>query len=245
MTDAVPPLITLPAFAGAAGDSWNGLFDLADELPDGWCLIGGFMVLLHCIERGSVPTRPTDDGDTVVDLRARRSMLYDLTAALVRVGFRADGITADGHQHRWTRGDAAIDVLLPDGIGERASRATGVGGATTLQAPGTTQALDRARRVRVQYGDRIGSLMRPSLLGALVAKAAALSIPDGVRGQRHIVDFCNLAPLVGRADLMGLTSKDRQRLRRMLTKADAHPEIVSGVDGAADGLRRLALAIEA
>ena len=36
MTDAVPPLITLPAFAGAAGDSWNGLFDLADELPDGW-----------------------------------------------------------------------------------------------------------------------------------------------------------------------------------------------------------------
>ena len=86
--------------------------------------------------------------------------------------------------------------------------------------------------------------MRPSLLGALVVKAAALSIPDGVRGQRHIIDFCNLAPLVGRADLVGLTSKDRQRLRRMLAKADAHPEIVSGVDGAVDGLRRLALAIE-
>ena len=190
MTDAAP-LITLPALGGAAGDSWNGLLDLSDELPEGWCLIGGFMVLLHCIERGAIPTRPTDDGDAVVDLRARPTMLRDLTAALVRVGFRADGITADGHQHRWKRGDAVIDVLSPDGIGERAGRATGVGGAPTLQAPGTTQALDRARRVRVRHGDRIGSLMRPSMLGALVAKAAALSIPDGVRGQRHITDFCN------------------------------------------------------
>jgi hypothetical protein len=244
MTD---PLLTivLPVLGGAAGDSWDGLLDLSEEIPDGWCLIGGFMVLLHCIERGAVPTRPTDDGDAVVDLRARQGMLREVTGALVRRGFRAGAITADGHQHRWVRGDAVIDVLIPEGIGERAGRVTGVGGGTTLQAPGTTQALDRSSRVRIQHGERSGTIMRPSLLGALVAKAAALSIPEGSRGQRHIVDFCNLAALVGRRDVAGLTPKDRGRLRKMLSAAADHPEIVSGVDGAVDGLGRIALAIRA
>ncbi|GAA2035906.1 hypothetical protein GCM10009819_20540 [Agromyces tropicus] len=245
MSDAPePPLIELPPLGGAADESWTGVLDLADEVPDGWCLIGGFMVLLHCLERGAVPTRPTDDGDAVVDVRARPTMLRTLTGALVRLGFSADGISADGHQHRWTRGTASIDVLLPDGVGERAGRATGAGGATTLQAPGTTQALDRASLVRVQHGGRVGLIRRPNLLGALVAKAAAVSIPDGVRGQRHIIDFCNLAPLVSARDLRATTPKDRQRLRVMLAKADAHPEHVVGVDGAPEGLRRIALAIE-
>lgn len=242
MSDALP-LVELPVMGGAAGDSWLGLLDLAEQVPEGWCLIGGFMVMVHCLERGAVPTRPTDDGDAVVDLRARPSALREVTAGLVEVGFLADGITADGHQHRWRRGDAVIDVLTPDGIGERAGQATGVGGATTLQAPGSTQALLRAERVQVQHGDRVGTIRRPSLLGALVAKAAALSIPDGVRGERHIVDFCNLAPLAARRDLTELTAKDRQRLRLMLTRAEAHPEIVASIDGAADGLKRIALAI--
>jgi hypothetical protein len=202
------------------------------------------MVVLHSLERGAVPTRPTDDGDAVVDVRAHPTMLRDLTGALVLLGFAADGITADGHQHRWRRGDASIDVLLPDGIGERAGRVTGASGATTLQAPGTTQALDRAHMVRVRHGDRVGLVRRPDLLGALVAKAAALSIPDGARGQRHISEFCNLAPLVGARDLRGLTPKDRQRLRVMLAKTDAHPELVTGIDGAVEGLRRIALAVE-
>lgn len=242
MSDEFPTFV-LPTLGGAAEESWTGMLDLADEVPAGWCLVGGFMVLLHCLERGAVPTRPTDDGDAVVDVRARPTMLRDLTSSLVRLGFSADGISADGHQHRWKRGDASIDVLLPDGIGERAGRVRGAGGATTLQAPGTTQALARAHPVLVQYGDRIGRVMRPDLLGALVAKAAALTVPDGVRGQRHITDFCNLAPLVGRRDLAGLTSKDRQRLRFMLVKTEEHPELVVGIDGAVEGLRRIAVAL--
>lgn len=242
MSDELPT-ITLPALGGAAEDSWTGVLDLADEVPEGWCLVGGFMVLLHCLERGAVPIRPTDDGDAVVDVRARPTMLRDLTSALVRIGFSADGISADGHQHRWKRGVASIDVLLPDGIGERAGRARGAGGATTLQAPGTTQALSRARPVLVRHGDRVGRVMRPDLLGALVAKAAALVIPDGMRGQRHITDFCNLAPLVGRRDLAGLTPKDRQRLRLMLAKTEAHPELAADIEGAVEGLRRIAVAV--
>ena len=105
------PRSCCPSSAARAGDSWSGLLDLSETTPDGWCLVGGFMVLLHCLERGAVPTRPTDDGDMVVDLRARPSILRDVTGALVRLGFAADGITADGHQHRWIRGGAIIDVL--------------------------------------------------------------------------------------------------------------------------------------
>lgn len=242
MTDPLRTIV-LPALRGAAGYSWSGLLDLSDEIPDGWCLVGGFMVMLHCVERGAVTTRPTDDGDAVVDLRARQGMLRDVTAALVRRGFRADGISAEGHQHRWVRGDAVIDVLVPEGIGERAGRATGVGGATTLQAPGATQALNRSTRVGIRHGTRSGTIRRPSLLGALVAKAAALSIPEGSRGLRHVIDFCNLAALVGRREIVELTPTDRRRLQQMLSAASHHPEIVSAVDGAEDGLGRIAMAI--
>lgn len=38
--------------------------------------------------------------------------------------------------------------------------------------------------------------------------------------------------------------RGRKRLRLMVAKADAHPEIVLGVDGAGEGLRRIAIAIE-
>ena len=85
MSDELPT-ISVPPLGGAADESWTGLLDLADEMPEHWCLVGGFMVLLHCLERGVVPTRPTDDGDAVVDVRARPTMLRDLTSALVRMG---------------------------------------------------------------------------------------------------------------------------------------------------------------
>ena len=38
-------------------------------------LIGGQLVRPHCAERGGSPTRPTNDADTVVDVRASPTVL--------------------------------------------------------------------------------------------------------------------------------------------------------------------------
>ena len=57
---------------------------------------------------------------TVIDVRADPNLLNRFTRTLTDIGFLADGISADGNQHRWTRGPASLDVLLPEGIGTRA-----------------------------------------------------------------------------------------------------------------------------
>lgn len=102
--------------------SWPGLLDLHERLADGWTLIGGQLVHLYCAERGQFPVRPTNDAGTGIEVRAEPAMLATFTRTLAVLGFESPGISAEGLQHRWIRGEASIDALLPDGIGERASR---------------------------------------------------------------------------------------------------------------------------
>lgn len=116
--------------------SWLGLLDVAANFPDGWCLVGGQMVHLYCQERGFSPSRPTDDGDVVLDVRAQPNVLRSFTGALVAVGFSSAGVSPEGHQHRWVRGDASIDVLIPQGLGPISDSRTGITGGTTLATPG-------------------------------------------------------------------------------------------------------------
>ncbi len=77
---------------------WLGLLDVADDFPNGWCLVGGQMVHLYCQERGFSPPRPTNDGDLVLDVRARPNVLRDFTAALAALGFTSAGVSPEGHQ---------------------------------------------------------------------------------------------------------------------------------------------------
>ena len=77
---------------------WLGLLDVADDFPNGWCLVGGQMVQLYCQERGFSPPRPTNDGDLVLDVRARPNVLRDFTAALAALGFTSAGVSPEGHQ---------------------------------------------------------------------------------------------------------------------------------------------------
>lgn len=56
--------------------------------------------------------RPTNDADTVVDVRADPTMLATFTGTLTDLGFRSAGISAEGLQHRWVRGDASLDEAL-------------------------------------------------------------------------------------------------------------------------------------
>ena len=96
-------MIVLPAMPEEQTASWLGLLELYDNLPEGWTLIGGQLVHLHCAERGQFPERPTNDADTLMDVRANPTILSTFTKALTDLGFRSAGVSAEGRQHRWVR----------------------------------------------------------------------------------------------------------------------------------------------
>lgn len=125
--------------------------------------------------------------------------------------------SGEGVQHRWRRDQAQVDVLIPEGVGQRSAARTGVIGAPTVSAPGTTQALHRSEPVEVLVDDRAGTVLRPNLVGALVGKAAARTeIAASRASSRHCTDFVVLSSLVAARDFREneLTTKDRSRLRR-------------------------------
>ena len=237
-------MIVMPAMPPEQTASWLGVLDLYDHLGEGWTLIGGQLVHLYCAERGQFPVRPTNDVDAVIDVRADPNMLRTFTSALTGIGFTSAGISAEGRQHRWVRGQASIDVLLPDGVGQRASERQGVTGSPTLPTAGGTQALQRSEVVAVTVGGREGSVWRPNLVGALVVKAAAHGNAGDPGGARHRRDFVVLAGLVITADFANeqLTRKDRQRLRLIVTVIKNDRELLLEIPGAAAVIERLKVA---
>jgi hypothetical protein len=121
-------VVVLPAMRGAQEQAWAALLDVAERLPSGWCLVGGQMVHLHCVERGVVPPRPTDDADVALDVRSEPRMLATFTGVLVDLGFTSAGESLEGHQHRWVRDAAQIDALIPRHVGARAAAQRGAPG---------------------------------------------------------------------------------------------------------------------
>jgi len=126
-----------------------------------------------------------------------------------RLGFALQSISADGLAHRYTRTaeprPVAIDVLAPEGLGERADLTTTPPGRT-IEVPGGTQALGRTEKITVVHEGRSGPIPRPNLLAAIVGKAAATALP----GRFEVVDQ--------------MTRKDRQRLRLASKLLDnSHP----------------------
>lgn len=229
--------VELPVMGAPQEQSWHALMDLCERLGHGWALIGGQLVHLHCAERGVLPTRSTNDVDAVVDIRTLPSMLETFTGELMAMGFRPD-TSGEGLQHRWKRDLAQIDVLIPEGVGERARRRLGAGGARTVSAPGTTQALNRTEPVAISVGGRIGTVLRPNLIAALVGKAAARTeIPADRASSRHSADFVILASLISARDFREteLTEKDRRRLRLMLKQCRSETATMN-IEGAADSL---------
>ncbi len=72
-------MIVLPAMPARADRLLVGFLDLHERRAEGWTLIGGQLVHLHCAERGQFPVRPTNDADTVIDVRADPTMLATFT----------------------------------------------------------------------------------------------------------------------------------------------------------------------
>jgi hypothetical protein len=235
-------MIVMPAMPLPQEKVWLSLFRIAEALPDGWTLIGGQMVHLFCAERGATPHRTTTDGDTVVDIRADRQMLERFTQELRRLGFTSVGVSAEGHEHRWRNGDAIIDVLIAHSLGDRSQTVTGATGSTTVSASGAQQALNRSELVEVLVGDSSGKVRRPSLVGALIIKAAAMSAPSGDR-ERHKADFALLSTMIRPSDnLTELTARDRRHLTRGITATRLSP-VAHEVPGWQVGIDRLELAM--
>jgi hypothetical protein len=87
--------------------------------------------------------------------------------------------------------------------------------------PGGTQALNRSERIRVEVDSKMGAIPRPDILGAMLVKLEATSLPGDPA--RHYQDLAYLLTILSRPMRVrpALTSKERSKLRAyQLNKRD-------------------------
>ena len=212
-------ILALPSLPPLPTAVWGALLDIAPDLGTRWTLIGGQMVLLHQMERGSatglgaVPDwRLSGDADLLINIRLPGAV-QQVDAGLQSHGFVQ---VAAPIEHRYMResDDLIIDVLAPDNLGGHLPQ---MGTGHTLQAPGGTQALDRTEWVTVDNGRKQVPIPRPSLVGAILIKCSASMGPAGSRGNsRHLGDLNVLSGLLDRNDAKtaSLTANERKRLHQ-------------------------------
>lgn len=209
--------IEIPGLGPSFDELWRLLIDLADLRGAPWTLVGGQMVLLHGLEYDRYPPAISEDADAVANVRAKPRAIATLVGELKARGFEVDGMSPNSIAHRYIK-DAKplplkIDILAPEGLDPRTDL-TSTRPGRTVQVPGGTQALARTERVAVRVAGTVGVVPRPSLLGAVVLKAAATAIPvtDAAKHHRDLAFLCSLI-----ADPRGMretmTKKDVKRLK--------------------------------
>lgn len=145
---------------------------------------------------------------------------------LVAIGFEV--LSSPENVTRFVRGSATIDLLAPEGVGAHVMT---VPPGRAVQAPGATQAVARRQRVTVDWVDGETTVSCPSLLGAIVAKAAgsreivSLSPSERRKHEGDFVFLLSIATVVdaGTIDRAELTAKDRKRLRNAIAPILADP----------------------
>lgn len=236
--------IQIPTLAGAQTESWKALLEVAERLPDGWTLIGGQLVQLHCWERGSEPGRITTDVDTVLDFISDPMILERFTGMLNQIGFSPE-TTPEGHQYKWRRGLAEIDLLFPNNVGERTLSKLGVTGGTIIETPGGRRVLDFSEKVLISLDGAEGIINRPHLFGAIFAKSVALANVNDVGRDRHLRDLAILVTHFSGEDLTpNLNLKVREKVNSGIARLRSQPGILALTEGSIDGLARLAVALE-
>lgn len=204
--------IELPVLVGQSQEMWEALVELSEVRPGEWTLVGGQMVFLHGLENDASPPRISTDLDVLVNARVVTGAVREFVREIEDRGFDLEGISPEGIGHRYIRNAVSVDVLAPEGLGARVDLTTTPPGRT-LQVPGGSQALARTELLPVRVGESEGLIPRPSLLGALVAKAEAVGVDDTPGAQRE--DLAFLLALIPDPATMAviMTKKDRQRLR--------------------------------
>lgn len=206
--------------------------ELLNGIP--WVLIGGQMVAIIEREHGADVSRTTIDIDALVDVRAVAQATREATARLQKRGFSPNP-TPEGEAYRFTRGDDIVDLLAPDHLGPKADLTTTTPGKT-LEMPGGTQALKRARTVIVGVGSESFGLPVPSLLGAIIIKARATAVAK--EHEKHRRDLACLLALVPDIEAIAveMTKKERGYLRARSELLDARHVAWRGVANAEDGV---------
>lgn len=203
--------VTLPRLAGPLADVWPLLFQLADERPTGWCLVGSQMVILHAAAHGVERPLTTEDADVVVDIRQLPTM--EIAQWLLDQQFQFQDVSPDGIGHRFHRGEVVVDVLAIDHAD--ASSRTTIPSARTIAVPGGRRAMGRVIVATVTTDEIAGTVPVPDWLGAVLLKArAALRVVD--ERSKHLQD---LALLLGLPEDIPrwtdeLAGQDRKHLRR-------------------------------
>lgn len=136
--------ILIPAI-GAERASWLGLADISEIMPQGWSLAGGSMMRLLAAERSYAGSRSTHDIDVILDIRTSRAYVRQFHEALSNAGFSIAGFNASGQNHRWVRGEAQIDILIPSGQSESARTYEYPGFGRLLETRGAQFGLERTR----------------------------------------------------------------------------------------------------
>ena len=181
-------MIDIPDLGQGFRQMWLELLALAQDPPAPWTLIGAHMVALHGWKAGRRQPRTSRDADILVNARVASGGTEKVSASLLARGFYLDGVSPEGIGHRFANGHVRLDVLGPDGIGER-TRLLTVAGARTVQVPGGSQALKRTEMVEIRVGRASGRVPVPNLLGAILVKIRAISVDDQPEAQRGDVAF--------------------------------------------------------
>lgn len=198
--------VVLTDMPPAQEQAWLLLLRLT-ETQHPWVLIGGQLVHLLAIEHGAVLPRATLDADVLVNVRATPGSIGAVCAWLEDNGLTLEGYSADGIGHRFSKladpgpGTVSFDVLAPEGIGERAVVIT-TPPFRTVNVPGSQSLIDNADTIDVVVvsadsgAATSGRIHRPSVLGALVGKAAATTIAGRANPQRDWEDAALLLTIL-------------------------------------------------
>lgn len=219
--------VLLPAMPPAQHQAWRLLLRL-DEVGVPWVLIGGQMMLLLAVEHGVSLPRPTLDADVLVDVRARPGGLEVIADWLEEQGVTLEGVSSLGVGHRFSRpadpgpGTVTVDLLAPEGLSER-TRVYTVPPARTVSVPASSMLIADAVSTPVELHDgHRGTVHRPTVLAALVGKAAATTIAVRDNRERDWQDAALLLSLLpdplAAADR--LTKKERRRIEGLAPLRD-------------------------
>jgi hypothetical protein len=217
-------------------------------------LIGGQLMALLAAEHGARLPRLTEDADVLVDVRAEPAALEALSQRLLAEGFDIE-VSPTDIGHRFSReadpgpGRVIIDVLAPEGLGPR-TRTFTVPPARTVGVPASGALLASAEIVAVEISSAagkhaVGQVRRPTVLAALIGKAAAATIPVRPNRERDLQDAALLLAILRdpRPAAGSLTKAERRHVRRLaVLDAVEHPawRVLTG-DQARQGRTALAL----